>query len=377
MQEENKAHRRIIKMEITSERICNMTKQSDSEIKEFIKNAKAGCVCYGDGLMLHGALAELQEDGFNVRYIIDDTPEKQGRIVDGIEIVSSSDKRICSEKYIIGTNTAIKRMRKRLESWRRDSVIFLPFGKYSIWKHYDECVYVRDNLLEDEKSVEIYNLAMYAQLTDYYDLDFTGYGEPDQYFAIPEFDLLQGEHFVDVGAFVGDILDEFIRHSRAFSFNKYICFEPDEKNVKAIETRKKRLCAEWNLSNDAIEIVKAGVGEHNTKAKLSSEYSGMANRVVLDELKGGVGVDIVKLDDYLAGQKVTFIKADIEGMEEQALKGARELIKNQKPKLAICVYHLPWDIYKIPMLVKEMNSEYRFKMRLHSRGYGESVLYCY
>ena len=64
-------------------------------------------------------------------------------------------------------------------------------------------------------------------------------------------------------------------------------------------------------------------------------------------------------------------------MEVQALKGARELIKNQKPKLAICIYHLPWDIYKIPMLIKELNCEYKFKIRLHSRGYEELVLYCY
>lgn len=98
--------------------------------------------------------------------------------------------------------------------------------------------------------------------------------------------------------------------------------------------------------------------------------------MVYDE-SGDTGIDIVKLDDYLAAQKVTFIKADIEGMEMQALKGASELIKSQKPKMAICVYHLPWDIYKIPMLVKELNCEYKFKMRLHSKGYEELVLYCY
>lgn len=250
----------------------------------------------------------------------------------------------------------------------------MPFCKYSLWKHYDKCVYVRDNLLEDKKSVEIYNLAMYAQMTDYHNIDSTGYGESNQYFAIPEFDLLMGEHFVDVGAFVGDTLDAFISHSQFFE--KYIGFEPDEKHIVAIETRKKRLCAEWNLPDDAIEIVRAGVGEHNTKAKLSGDYSGSSNRVVYDEF-GNVGIDIVKLDDYFVGRKVTFIKFDIEGMETQALKGARELIKNQKPKMAICVYHLPWDIYIIPMLVKELNCEYKFKMRLHSRGYEELVLYCY
>lgn len=131
---------------------------------------------------------------------------------------------------------------------------------------------------------------------------------------------------------------------------------------------EKRLCAEWNLPDDAIEIVRAGVGEQKDKAKLSSDYSGSSSRMTFDELEDAQ-IDIVKLDDYLAGQKVTFIKADIEGMEVQALRGARELIKNQKPKMAICIYHLPWDIYKIPMLVKELNCKYKFKIRLHSKDY--------
>lgn len=82
--------------------------------------------------------------------------------------------------------------------------VFMPFCKYSLWKHYDECVYIRDQILEDKKSIEIYNLAMYAQMTDYYNIDSTGYGEGNQYFAIPEFDLLSGEHFIDIGAFVGE-----------------------------------------------------------------------------------------------------------------------------------------------------------------------------
>lgn len=102
-------------MEITSEQIHNMVTQCDSEMKEFTRNAKAGCVCYGDSLMIQGALTELSEDGFHVRYIVDDTPEKQGRVVDGIEVVSRADERVRSEKYIIGTNSSVKRMRDNFE----------------------------------------------------------------------------------------------------------------------------------------------------------------------------------------------------------------------------------------------------------------------
>lgn len=159
---------------------------------------------------------------------------------------------------------------------------------------------MRDNFLEDEKSVEIYNLAMYAQMTDYHNIDTTGYGEANQYFSLPEFDLLAGEYFVDIGAFVGDTLDEFIHHSKVIG--KYVGFEPDERHIRAIEIRKERLCAEWNLPDDAIEIVRAGVGEFNSKGKLSSDYSGSSSRMVCGE-REDAGIDIVKLDDYFAGKR--------------------------------------------------------------------------
>ena len=102
-------------MKLTSELIHKMMEQTDCEIKAYIKNAKEGCVCYGDSLMIHGALEELLEDGFHVKYIIDDTPHKQGRIEDGIEVVSRFDERCRSEKYIIGTSSSVKHMRDRLE----------------------------------------------------------------------------------------------------------------------------------------------------------------------------------------------------------------------------------------------------------------------
>ena len=49
--------------------------------------------------------------------------------------------------------------------------------------------------------------------------------------------------------------------------------------------------------------------------------------------------DIVKLDTILKGEKIDFMKMDIEGMELEALKGSENIILNNKIALAICVYH--------------------------------------
>jgi hypothetical protein len=82
----------------------------------------------------------------------------------------------------------------------------------------------------------------------------------------------------------------------------------------------------------------------------------------------------VKLDTYVK-EPVTFIKMDIEGGEYNALVGAREIIREQKPKLAISVYHRDDDLIKIPLLIHEMLPEYRFYLRHHTPFNVDTVLY--
>jgi hypothetical protein len=54
---------------------------------------------------------------------------------------------------------------------------------------------------------------------------------------------------------------------------------------------------------------------------------------------------------------------DIEGAELNALKGAERIIREQKPKLAICIYHKPEDVWKIPSLLLDFVPDYKFYIR--------------
>lgn len=71
----------------------------------------------------------------------------------------------------------------------------------------------------------------------------------------------------------------------------------------------------------------------------------------LAQAGGSHEVKTITLDNFIK-EKVSFIKLDIEGSESAALQGAAKLIANDKPNLAISVYHEDDDLYKLPLMIK-------------------------
>jgi hypothetical protein len=73
--------------------------------------------------------------------------------------------------------------------------------------------------------------------------------------------------------------------------------------------------------------------------------------------------------------KIDFIKLDIEGAEYECLLGASNTIKKFKPKLAICLYHKDSDFWKLPILIKNLVSDYKVFVEHHHVNQEETVLY--
>ena len=85
---------------------------------------------------------------------------------------------------------------------------------------------------------------------------------------------------------------------------------------------------------------------------------------------------LVSLDGLLRGKEVTVLKMDIEGAEIKGLQGAKEIIGKQKPKLAICLYHRPEDLWEVPCMIHAINPEYQMIIKHHcGYNYTDTVLY--
>jgi len=182
------------------------------------------------------------------------------------------------------------------------------------------------------------------------------------YFSLPELPHHKDEIFVDVGAFDGMTSVDFIEWSK--EYKKIICFEADSKNISNCKKTLQKVTERYQIIDKAA---------WSTKTSICFDEKGTTNSKI--DLSSSNTVQAVTIDEALEGEKITFIKMDIEGAEMEALEGARQIIKECKPKLAICVYHKKEDIFEIPRLILNINPEYKFYLRHYSLGLSDTVLY--
>lgn len=174
-----------------------------------------------------------------------------------------------------------------------------------------------------------------------------------------------GKVFVDGGAFDGDTVKAFMK-AAGDQFGHIFAFETEEKNLK-----KLRAFVDQNKLAEKITVYPYALWSERTTLLVDDE-KGMNQKVTE---KGTHKIPADTIDHLLKNEKVSFIKMDIEGAEMEALKGAAEVIKANKPGLAISIYHKPNDFYEIPLYIMELVPEYRLYVRHHSCFFADTVLY--
>lgn len=217
-------------------------------------------------------------------------------------------------------------------------------------------------LLADDLSKEVYYDAVKYRTT-HNPKDAPKTSKHDQYFVRDIVPLSSSEIFVDCGAFDGDTMKEFIKASKG-NYQSIVCFEPVEEYHKKIEKhgRSKRVTA-----------ICAGVYKETTTLHFNA--SGGKGSSIATASEHTIPVPVRAIDDVPECNNATFIKMDVEGSEMDALRGAKETILRNHPKLAICIYHRHRDFIEIPKWIHNLVPEYKLYVRHHAFSINETVLY--
>lgn len=221
------------------------------------------------------------------------------------------------------------------------------------------------DMLADDISRESYvNIIRYRFLFDRDDIKKIVRPTKEEYFDEQIAPLDPQEVFVDGGAYTGDTVARFLQATKG-TFKAVHSFEPDTISVGKLKAYID------SLADPRVQAHPFGLGESRGSLKFSNQGT-LGSKA---SESGETTVEIVDLDTFLADIHPTLIKLDIEGCELDALHGARHIIASQAPKLAVCVYHKPADLWQLPILLKEMVPEYRLFIRHYSPFLYDTVCY--
>ena len=175
------------------------------------------------------------------------------------------------------------------------------------------------------------------------------------------------EHFVDCGAFDGDSLKNFLQLSGG-RFGRIDALEPDRENA----ARLRSYVASLNVaSRNKIYVHEVAVGAERTTLRFH-EGAGPGSSVTSG---GEHEVTCVPLDEELANTCPSYLKVDVEGAELDVLAGARRLIAEHAPTLAIVLYHHMADLWTVPLAIKQIRPDYELYLRRYAEDCWETVCY--
>ena len=167
--------------------------------------------------------------------------------------------------------------------------------------------------------------------------------------------LRKGDTVIDCGAHVG----VFTRYALDRGVARVVAIEPEPANLACLELN---FAAE--MAAGKVVVVRKGVWDSKTELEMSVHHNNSAAPSFVTQYAGAEVslLPVMPLDDIVTSlglERVDFIKMDIEGAEQRAVKGALDTIRRFKPRMAICTYHGTGDSAAVTRLVSTAYPRYR------------------
>jgi FkbM family methyltransferase len=167
-----------------------------------------------------------------------------------------------------------------------------------------------------------------------------------------------GDIVLDCGANVG----VYARLALDDGASKVVAIEPGPENIESLRRNFRE-----EIAAGRVIVVEKGVWDKDDVLSLSIDpHNTAADSFVMNQKPGNqvVKVPLTTIDKLVAELKlprVDYIKMDIEGAEQRALRGARATLARHHPRLALSAYHDPTDPERIPEIVMQAWPGYKME----------------
>ena len=360
---------------LTSQSLRLLGEEGDRRLRSRVKELKASTkklVIYGTGeagLAIHSI---LKDNGVEIYCFTDSDPSKWNGRINDIAVVSPESLINIKNVFVLIASCDSRAIIERINNvgisdydWDLYlSILALPLREVYL-KNIEKIKYV-GKVLGDNLSRKV----LFALVKHAFSLDsklLSSICQPNQYFINNRFGIKKGDVIVDGGAYVGDTIAATL-NSFGNKFGMIHSFEPNKESYAALNNyvRDQKL-------DKVVTTYNVGLADKNDCRCFSGNDSGFH----LNSVKGNAGerIKLISVDEVFDDTRVDFIKMDLEGEELDALKGSKKVIKRDKPRLAVCAYHLPDHLWKVPLYILSLVPQYKLFMRHHTEGRYETVVY--
>ena len=337
---------------------------------EFLKNTPLPIAVYGTGNGADRVFHEFEHLGITVSAVVASDGFVRKRTFRGFEVksISGLENEIGDFVITLAFASPLTEVIEDIKALSLRHKVIMPsvpvyesdiFNKDFLKKHIDE-IELAYSSLADEQSRKVFENIIRFQITGDLNYCFNCESEKDEAFEI--LNLGDNESFLDLGAYRGDTVDEFLKYTK--SYKKIVAVEPDTRTFKKLQLNCEYLenCITLNNAIWSENCVLTFDGNKGRGASAQSQ----------GEEKNAICVDYIteKYWDF------SYLNIDIEGAESEMLKGACLTLAN-RPKICMAVYHKSEDIFALVNKIKEINSDYKIYLRHHKHiSFWDTNIYC-
>lgn len=347
---------------------CVEQTQIGGIIIPLIKMKNYDVYIYGAGKDISSILLYFWTASIQIKGIIDCDKNKSGKyVLNEVPIIHPNEMSICNQDNtiaIINTKYFTGLEQQEILQCLRNKGIekFYPLNEYDKWQMFAQSYnwtdseridYYRNHFFELEKSYEMLydteskNIMMeyiraYTQMGVYKleEIDgsvkyFFGKKKEDTYEKL--YTHLENEVWINCGSSIGDNIFQYF--ANGLNAEIIYAYEADKEAYR-------------NLCNN----LKYLPDEYKKKVKTVNEY-----------IDGST-----EFKKELKDKKVTLINADIEGGELSLLYNIRNIIKKDRPVLAICAYHKASDLVDLIQFLNDLVEDYVYMLRKYMASFGSA-----